>query len=64
MNYKEILFFKKCSEQVSPQEEEYVQEYLSSSEKNRQEMEVVKEIVSIENEIKELSVYNIPVDTN
>ena len=52
MNYKEILFFKKCSEQVSPQEEEYVQEYLSSSEKNRQEMEVVKEIVSIENEIK------------
>lgn len=33
MNYKEILFFKKCSEQVSPQEEEYVQEYLSSSEK-------------------------------
>ena len=60
MNYKEILFFKKCSEQVSPQEEEYVQEYLSSSEKNRQEMEVVKEIVSIENEIKELSVYNIP----
>lgn len=60
MNYKEILFFKKCSEQVSPQEEEYVQEHLSSSEKNRQEMEVVKEIVSIENEIKELSVYNIP----
>lgn len=55
---KEILFFKKYSEELALDEELKVRELLSSSEDNRVEMDLVKQIISVENEIKELASYD------
>lgn len=56
---KEILFFKKYSEEITPDEKERVQELLSDSENNREEMTLVEQIISVENEIKELASYDV-----
>ncbi len=49
---KEILFFKQYSEKITPDEEVRIQELLSVSEENRLEMDLVRQIVSVENEMK------------
>lgn len=56
---KEILFFKKYSEEITPDEKEKVQELLSASDDNREEMNLVEQIISVENEIKELASYDV-----
>lgn len=55
---KEILFFKQYSEKITPDEEVRIQELLSVSEENRLEMDLVRQIVSVENEMKDLLSYD------
>lgn len=55
INNKEILFFKHCGGETTPEEDIKVQEMLACSEENRKEMESVMAITSLEKQIEELS---------
>ena len=41
---KEILFFKHCNGQTTPEEDSLIREILSCSEESREEMEAVKKV--------------------
>lgn len=56
---KGYLFFKKMSENVSSDEEKQIQELLSDSEENRHELDLVKQIIAIEDEIKGQASYHL-----
>ena len=55
---KEILFFKHCNGQTTPEEDSLIREILSCSEESREEMEAVKKVTLLEKQIDELSRYD------
>ena len=55
MSRKEILFFKQCCGETTPEEDKVIKDLLDSSIENREEMETVRKIVSIEEQIAGMS---------